>query len=255
MAGAGPASASTDYRAAQRLWRAARRSRGWSNARTACSPSSPRNASRSLATASNVSSSTGLPAKPHSMFPRTSLFREFLADDAAATIVPYDVQTPIRQAFPGLFEERMARLLEKLQEQITRDEQQLVDSCEHPRPSPTVIPVAGLIAGHLGTVEGRVEEVSQIRKAGKTTRTAVIADRSGELRVKFSPPAGADIRPGQLLQVTGKARRSRNGLVYMSNPSYRVLETPESGSVRKPTGPLDSDNRSAGAIQLTDPTP
>ena len=175
--------------------------------------------------------------------------------DAAATIVPYDVQSRIRQAFPGLFEEPMARLLEKLQQQITRDEQQLVDSYEHPRPSPTVIPVAALIAGHLGTVEGRVEEVSQIRKAGKTTRTAVIGDRSGELRVKFSPPAGADIRPGQLLQVTGKPRRSRNGLVYMSNPSYRVLETPESGSVRKPRGPVDSDNRSAGAIQLTDPTP
>ena len=150
--------------------------------------------------------------------------------DAAATIVPYDVQSRIRQAFPGLFEEPMARLLEKLQEQVTRDEQQLLDSYEHPRPSPAVIPVAGLIAGHLGTVEGRVEEVSQIRKAGKTTRTAVIGDRSGELRVKFSPPAGADIRPGQLLQVTGKARRSRNGIVYMSNPSYRVFETAESGS-------------------------
>ena len=57
MAGAGPASAPADYRAAQRLWRAAHRSRGWSNARTACSPSSPRSASRSLATASNVSRS------------------------------------------------------------------------------------------------------------------------------------------------------------------------------------------------------
>ena len=98
------------------------------------------------------------------------------------------------------------------------------------QPPPTVIQVAGLIAGHLGTVEGRVEEVSQIRKAGKTTRIVVIGDTTGELRLKFSPPAGTDMRPEQLLQVTGKPRRSRNGPVYMSNPSYRVLETPESGS-------------------------
>lgn len=132
--------------------------------------------------------------------------------DAAATIVPYDVQSRIRQAFPGLFEERMARLLEKLQEQITRDEQQLVDSYEHPRPSPTVIPVAGLIAGHLGTVEGRVEEVSQIRKAGKTTQTAVIGDRSGELRVKFSPPAGADIWAAATGHGEGSPIPQRTGL-------------------------------------------
>jgi len=63
------------------------------------------------------------------------------------------------------------------------------------QPPPTVIPVAGLTAGHLGTVEGRVEEVSQIRKAGKTTRIVVIGDTTGELRVKFSPPAGSDMRP------------------------------------------------------------
>jgi hypothetical protein len=95
------------------------------------------------------------------------------------------------------------------------------------------------------------------RASGQRRRRGGITDdgATGELRLKFSPPAGTDMRPGRLLQVTGKPRRSRNGPVYMSNPSYRVLETPESWLVRKPRGRLDSDNRSAGAIQLTDPTP
>jgi hypothetical protein len=87
--------------------------------------------------------------------------------------------------------------------------------------------VAGLVAGRRGAVEGRVREVDQIHKRGKTTRTVVIADSSGELRVRFSPPAGADIQPGQLVQITGRARRSGNGPVYMSNPRYRILEAPE----------------------------
>jgi hypothetical protein len=57
----------------------------------------------------------------------------------------------------------------------------------------------------------------------------VIADSSGELLVRFSAPAGADIEPGQLVQITGKARRSGNGPVYMSNPRYRILAAPEPG--------------------------
>jgi amino acid transporter len=146
---------------------------------------------------------------------------------AAATIVPYDVQSRIRQAFPRAVEDRITGLVERVGERIIRDEQRLINSYELPEPPPTVIPVAGLVAGRRGTVEGRVREADQIHKRGKTTRTVVIADSSGELRVRFSPPAGADIEPGQLVQITGRARRSGNGPVYMSNPRYRILEAPE----------------------------
>jgi amino acid transporter len=146
---------------------------------------------------------------------------------AAATIVPYDVQSGIRQAFPRAVEDRITGLVARVGERIIRDEQQLINSYELPEPPPTVIPVAGLVAGRRSTIEGRVTEVDQIHKRGKTTRTVVIADSSGELRVRFSPPAGADIEPGQLVQITGRARRSGNGRVYMSNPRYRILEAPQ----------------------------
>ena len=157
---------------------------------------------------------------------------------AAATIVPYDVQSGIRQAFPRAVEDRITGLVARLGERIIRDEQRLINSYELPEPPPTVIPVAGLVAGRRSTIEGRVTEVDQIRKRGKTTRTVVIADSSGELRVRFSPPAGADIEPGQLVQITGRARRSANGTVYMSNPRYRILEAPEPGPQEADENPV-----------------
>ena len=157
---------------------------------------------------------------------------------AAATIVPYDVQSGIRQAFPRAVEDRITGLVERMGERIIRDEQRLINSYELPAPPPTVIPVAGLVAGRRATVEGRVREVDQIHKRGKTMRTVAIADSSGELRVRFSSPAGADIEPGQLVQITGKARRSGNGPVYMSNPRYEILEAPEPGPQEADENPL-----------------
>jgi amino acid transporter len=157
---------------------------------------------------------------------------------AAATIVPYDVQSGIRQAFPRAVEDRITGLVARVGERIIRDEQRLINSYELPEPPPTVIPVAGLVAGRRSTIEGRVTEVDQIHKRGKTTRTVVIADSSGELRVRFSPPAGADIEPGQLVQITGRARRSGNGRVYMSNPRYRILEAPEPGPQEADENPI-----------------
>src|SRR5262249_17011344 len=56
--------------------------------------------------------------------------------DAAATIVPYDVQSRIRQAFPDLFEERITRGVEKVQARIAREEQKLLEAYEHPKPAP-----------------------------------------------------------------------------------------------------------------------
>ena len=92
---------------------------------------------------------------------------------------------------------------------------------------PSVIAVDGLIPGCRATVEGRVKEVDDIRKGGRTARAVVIGDESGDLRITFTHRhAGTDIQPGQLLQVTGKARRSGNRPVWMSNPSYRVVQTP-----------------------------
>jgi amino acid transporter len=151
--------------------------------------------------------------------------------DAAATIVPYDVQSRIREAFPDLFEERITREVEKVQARIAQRDEQRIDAYEHPEPPPTVIAVDGLIAGHRGTVEGRVRQVDDIASGGEPMRVIIVGDDSGELRVTFSPGhGGSDIQPGQVLRVTGKARQSGNHPVHMTDPVYRIVETPEESS-------------------------
>jgi hypothetical protein len=151
--------------------------------------------------------------------------------DAAATIVPYDVQSRIRQAFPDLFEQRITRAAEKVRARIAETEQQRIDEYEHPEPPPSVIAVDGLIPGIRATVEGRVREVRKGEQDGETRLVVVVGDDSGELRVVFGATTnGRDIQPGQLVRITGKARKFGNRPVYMADPAYRVLEDPQTSS-------------------------
>jgi hypothetical protein len=113
---------------------------------------------------------------------------------AAATIVPYDAQSRIRQAFPDPFEERITREVEKVQARITERDQQRLDTYDLlPQPPPAMIAVAGLIAGHLATVEGRVNEADDTIKRGEPVRVVVVGDDSGELRLTFSAGAAATL--------------------------------------------------------------
>ena len=147
---------------------------------------------------------------------------------AAATIVPYDVQSRIRQAFPDMFEERLTREVEKMQARVGKDDQQRVETYQHPEPPPAVIAIDGLLAGHRVTVEGRVNQVDDATRDGQTFRVVVIGDDSGELRVTFSAgQGGTDIQPGQVVRLTGKARQTGNRPITMSDPNYRIIDTPE----------------------------
>ncbi|MGH3561798.1 MAG: amino acid permease [Mycobacterium sp.] len=150
-----------------------------------------------------------------------------LIPDAAATIVPYDVQSRIRQAFPDMFEHRVAREVEKIQARVAEDDQRNVDRYEHPEPPPAVIAVDGLIAGRVATVEGRVTQVDDTTSGGEPVRVVVIGDDSGELRVTFGRGRGTDIQAGDMVQLTGKARQSGNRPIVISDPRYRILDTPE----------------------------
>ena len=147
--------------------------------------------------------------------------------DAAATIVPYDVQSRIRQAFPDILEQRIASKIEAIEMRIWRGEEDPAADYEHPEKSASVICVNDLIAGRRATVEGRVSQVEDITKRGKTFRWIVVGDDSGEVRVTFQPGNGDDMQPGQVLRVTGKASQSGNKQVAMNDPSYSVIETPE----------------------------
>lgn len=147
---------------------------------------------------------------------------------AVATIVPYDVQSRIRLAYPNTFEERIARAVQKIQARVAKSGQRSVDRYEHPEPPPTVVAVNGLIAGHTATVEGRVNQVDDATSDGQAGRVVVVGDDSGELRVTFSTDhGGTDIRAGQLVQLTGMPRQSGNRPVFMSDPTYRILDRPQ----------------------------
>jgi amino acid transporter len=147
--------------------------------------------------------------------------------DAAATIVPYDVQSRIREAFPDLIETRIAQEVEKVEARILRSENRTVDDYEHPERPAAVIPVNSVIPGRRATVEGRVSQVEDETKNQKTYRWIVVGDDSGEIRVTFRPGQGDDIEPGQVLRVTGKANQSGNREIAMLDPTYKVIEVPE----------------------------
>ena len=149
-----------------------------------------------------------------------------LIPDAAATIVPYDVESRIKEAYPDVFEHRVAREIDKVEAWVSQDDQE-VDAYEHPVRPPSVITVAGLIPGQRATFEGRVNEVEDVSKGRRTLREVVVADNSGEITVTFrSGHGGADIQPGQLLRITGKARQSGKRPMWMVDPAYHVVEEP-----------------------------
>jgi amino acid transporter len=148
--------------------------------------------------------------------------------DAAATIIPYDVQSRIREAFPDLFEEKITRELEKVGKHIAERDQEQIESYEHPEAPPAVVCVDGLIPGHRATIEGRVQEVDDRTRQGKAQRVVVVGDQTGNLRVVFNPGHGGnEIEPGQLVRVSGRARQTGNRPVYMSDPEYRIVESPD----------------------------
>jgi amino acid transporter len=150
-----------------------------------------------------------------------------LIPDAAATIVPYDVQSRIQQAYPDQFEQRVARELDKVEAWVNQDDEKTVEAYEHPDRGPSVITVSGLIPGQRATFEGRVNQVEDVNEGRRTRREVVVGDNSGEISVTFrSGRGGADIQPGQLLRITGKPKQTGNRPMSMVNPAYHVIEDP-----------------------------
>jgi amino acid transporter len=147
--------------------------------------------------------------------------------DAAATIVPYDVQSRIEEAYPDRIEQRVARELEHFGAWVTRDEDADIEAYEHPDRPSSVITVAGLIPGHRATFEGRVSQVEDITKGKRTLRAIVVGDHTGEISITFRPGhGGADIQPGQLLRIIGKPKQTGNRPLSMLDPAYHVVEDP-----------------------------
>ena len=144
---------------------------------------------------------------------------------AAATIVPYDVRSRISEAFPNKLERRIARKLAEIEARIWQGETRKLASYEHPEQSSTAIAIDELIPGRSATIEGRVSEVEDLTRRSRTSRSMVIGDDSGQLRIAFRPEhGGADILPGQLLRITGAPDRNENSeAMTMADPAYQVV--------------------------------
>ena len=149
------------------------------------------------------------------------------AHDAAATIVPYDVQSRISEVIRNKIGQRIARALAAIAARISRRESEKVASYEHPARASAAIAVDKLLPGRSATIEGRVRQVEDVNKREGTFRSMAVGDDSGEVRITFLPErGGADIQPGQVLRITGKAHRNANEAMSMADPAYHVVGQP-----------------------------
>ncbi|HJP80008.1 MAG TPA: APC family permease [Pseudonocardiaceae bacterium] len=158
---------------------------------------------------------------------------------AAATIVPYDVQSRIRAAFPDLPEERLTEAFERLVNRLAGDEP--AELVEHDKPKPAVgaTPVGALFPGQNATVEGRLHEINVEHRRGRTVLTGELQEETGNLLVELSGEH-PDIEAGVCLRLQGRVRLQRDtDDLMMANPQYEVVahaagELTESDSSAKP---------------------
>ncbi len=146
---------------------------------------------------------------------------------AAATIVPYDVQSRIRAAFPDLPEERFTEAFERVVNRLAGDAPR--DLVEHvaPKPAHGATPVGALFPGQFATVEGRLHEINVEHRRGRTILVGELQEETGTLAVELSGDH-PDIEAGVCLRVHGRVRLQRDADdLMMTNPQYEIVRDPE----------------------------
>ena len=138
---------------------------------------------------------------------------------AIALIVPYDTGSRIAEATSDGFEQRIARRVSHVLTRISG-----IEEHEHPQGRPAVIAVARLVPGRRATIEGRVSQVEDIAEGLQTSRSLLVGDGSGEVRVILHPGHGDAIEPGHLLRITAEARLNGSEPMSMVDPTYQVVE-------------------------------
>jgi amino acid transporter len=149
----------------------------------------------------------------------------------AATIIPYDVQSRIRQAFPHLPEERATRWFERVRGRIAGSGQDSLTEHNAPHPDTGVAGIATLSPGRPAKIEGRIRELVDRPHPQHRLLEATLADSTGTATLRFIDPTGASLEPGQRLQATGEpARTEPDQPLVLINPAYTLLETQEGDS-------------------------
>ncbi|HEX4224194.1 MAG TPA: APC family permease [Pseudonocardiaceae bacterium] len=147
---------------------------------------------------------------------------------AAATIVPYDVQARIRAAFPDLPEERLTEAFERLVNRLAGDAP--ADLVEHnqPKPAQGATPIGALFPGQNAIVQGRLHEINVEHRRGRTVLTGELREETGSLLVELTGDH-PDIEAGVCLRVQGRVRLQRDtDDLMMANPHYEITQTIES---------------------------
>jgi amino acid transporter len=167
---------------------------------------------------------------------------------AAATIVPYDVQSRIRASFPNMPEERVTVAFERLLNRLSGASRDDLSEHDQPPPPPGVRPIGSVLPGSRVTVVGRLHDLDTQPRRGRPLLTGDLADETGTIRVEFSTEH-ADIAPGQELRLTGVARLDDvTHRLLLVDPAYHV--------VQEPTGETeqDSDSDTSSEIDTGEPS-
>lgn len=149
---------------------------------------------------------------------------------AAATIVPYDVQSRIRQVFPQLPEERTTRAFERLRDRIAGTKSDTVAVHNAPPPESETTGIGALMPERPAVVEGRLRDLTEEREHGHRILEATLADATGTLTLRFTDPASQTtaLQTGQLLRASGvPSQHGPAEPITMDNPSYQVLQSDE----------------------------
>ncbi|WP_410597313.1 amino acid permease [Amycolatopsis sp. lyj-23] len=158
------------------------------------------------------------------------------APQAAATIVPYDVQTRLRTMMPDLPEERVTAAIERLLDRISSgDEDNAETAADRVSADPVTTPCSQLRPGEEAVVDGRLRELATSEDAADSrgpVLTAQLADATATVVLEFRHPH-PDLEPGQLLRVTGKVHEGRSEHeMIMRDPRCHFLDptSPDQGA-------------------------
>lgn len=149
---------------------------------------------------------------------------------AAATIVPYDVQSRIRALLPDLPEEHLTAPVERLLARLGGSSGgATVAAHDRPASEPDTTPIGDVRADTTVTVDGRLHELtdtSQPGRAGQPVAVGQLVDDTGSLTIEFHQPCH-DLQAGQLLRLTGHVRAGDGAdHLVIGDPAYRILENP-----------------------------
>ena len=145
---------------------------------------------------------------------------------AAATIVPYDVQSRI-QAFPHLPDERAPRALQHLRARLARSQPDTITEHNAPHPKQDTTAIGTLSPGRTALVEGRLHELTDTHPDGHHTLEATLTDATGTLTLRFTNPGDTEtaLDAGQLLRATGRVTQPHpEQPLTMTNPSYHIID-------------------------------